>query len=195
MYKETLWCGKIADMVQIPTEGAFLDTKGIVSLLGVTPGQQVSDLGCGAGYFTISLAQAVGKDGVVSAVDVMVEPLEAVKTRADALGLKNVVAIRADLEVLGGTKIPDNSQDLSLLANTMFQSQKKEAMLAEAVRILKPGGRLVIIEWKKGAKGFGPPDELRTDEATMQTMVIASGVRFERVIPTGAFYFGQVYIK
>lgn len=195
MYKEAQRCAKIADMVQIPTEGAFLDTKGIVSSLGVTPGQQVSDLGCGAGYFTISLAQAIGEDGVVSAVDVMVEPLEAVKTRADALGLKNVVAIRADLEVLGGTKIPDNSQDLSLLANTMFQSQKKEAMLAEAVRMLKPGGRLVIIEWKKGVKGFGPPDELRTDEATMQTMVTAAGVRFERVIQTGAFYFGQVYIK
>lgn len=182
-------------MVELPLAGAFLDTQRIVSLLGVAPGQQVADLGCGTGYFTIELAKAVGKDGVVSAVDVMPEPLESVQARAEAMGLQNVRAIRADLEVLGGTKISDNSQDLSLLANTMFQSQKKEAMLAEAVRMLKPGGRLVIIEWKKGVNGFGPPDALRTDEETMRALATAAGVRFERTIDTGAFYFGQVYIK
>lgn len=182
-------------MVQIPSAGAFLDTQRIVSLLGVVPGRQVADLGCGTGYFTIALAKAVGKDGIVSAVDVMSEPLQSVQARAEAMGLNNVHAIRADLEVLGGTNIPDNSQDLSLLANTMFQSQKKEAMLAEAVRMLKPGGQLVVIEWKKGANGFGPPDALRTDEEVMRTLATAAGVRFERTIETGAFYFGQVYIK
>lgn len=188
-------CGKIGDMVQIPTTGAFLDTQHIVSLLGVAPGQQVADLGCGTGYFTIALAKVVGKNGIVSAVDVMLEPLESVRARAEAMGLNTIRTIRADLEVLGGTKIPDNSQDLSLLANTMFQSQKKEAMLAEAVRMLKPGGRLVVIEWKKGVNGFGPPDALRTDEEAMRALAIAAGVRFERTIETGAFYYGQVYIK
>lgn len=195
VYKEAERCGKITDMVQIPTAGAFLDTQRIVSSIGVAPGQQVADLGCGSGFFTISLAQAVGEDGVVIAVDIMPEPLESVQTRAEGMGLKNVRAIRADLEVLGGTKIPDNSQDLSLLANTMFQSPKKEAMLAEAVRMLKPGGRLVIIEWKKGAKGFGPPDALRTDEDAMRALVTSAGVRFERAIETGTFTYGQAYLK
>jgi ubiquinone/menaquinone biosynthesis C-methylase UbiE len=159
------------------------------------PGWHVADLGCGTGYFTISFARAVGKDGVVSAVDIMTEPLESVKGRAEAMGMNNVQSIRADLEVLGGTKIPDNSQDISLLANTMFQSQKKDAMLAEAVRMLKPGGRLVVIEWKKGVPGFGPPDALRTDEEAMRALATAAGVRFERTIEAGSFYFGHIYTK
>ena len=172
-----------------------MDTQRIVSALGIAPGQHVADLGCGTGYFTIEMAKAVGKDGVVSAVDVMQEPLQSVQSRAEAMGLGNIQAIRADLEVLGGTKIPDNSQDLALLANTMFQSQKKEAMLAEGVRMLKPGGRLVVIEWKKGAVGFGPPDALRTSEDAMRTLATAAGVRFERSLDAGTFYFGQVYLK
>ena len=118
-------------MVQLPPAGAFLDTQRIISSVGVTQGQHTADLGCGSGYITMTLARAVGKDGVVTAVDVMEEPLQAVRTKAEAAGLTNVQEVRADLEVLGGTKIPDNSQDLSVLANVLFQSQKKEAMIAE----------------------------------------------------------------
>lgn len=175
--------------------GVFLDVQRIVSALGVKLGQRVADLGSGTGFFTIALAQVVGKDGVVSAVDVMQEPLDAVHARAESMGLGNIQPIRADLEVRGGTAIPDNSQDLALLANTLFQSQKKEAMIAEAMRILKPGGRLVIIEWKKGAGGFGPPDELRTDDQTMRAIAITEKAKFEGSLDAGTFYYGLVFTK
>jgi ubiquinone/menaquinone biosynthesis C-methylase UbiE len=173
----------------------FLDSQKIVSALGVRAGQHVADLGCGTGYFSIELARAVGKDGVVSAVDIMQEPLDSVRARSESLGLGNIRAIRANLEVLGGTAIPDNSQDLALLANTLFQSQKKDAILAEAVRILKPGGRLVVIDWKKGAVGFGPPDELRTDEQAMRALAVAAKARFDGTIDAGTFYYGLVFKK
>lgn len=182
-------------MVQLPVPGAFLDTQRIVAMLAPLQGMRVADLGCGTGYFTLALAHAVGKGGLVSAVDIMTEPLQSVQARAEALGLANIQTIHADLEVLGGTKIPDNSQDLALLANTLFQSPKKEQMIAEAVRMLKPGGRLLIIDWKKGVKGFGPPDAARTDEQAMQTMAVAAGVRFERPLEAGAYYYGLLFVK
>jgi ubiquinone/menaquinone biosynthesis C-methylase UbiE len=137
----------------------------------------------------------VGKDGVVSAVDIMQEPLDAVQARAQSMGLGNVRPIRADLEVLGGTAIKENSQDLALLANTLFQSKKKDAMIAEAMRMLKSGGRLVIIDWKKGAKGFGPPDELRTDEQEMRALADAAKAKFDGTIDAGTFYYGLVFKK
>lgn len=182
-------------MVQLPAGSAFLDVQHVISALGSLDGKQVADLGCGTGHVTIALAQAVGEHGVVTAVDIMEEPLQSVQTRAESMNLKNVRTVRADLEVLGGTKIPDNSQDIAVLANTLFQSQKKDAMLAEAVRMLKPGGELLIIDWKKGANGFGPPDHLRTDEQVMQGLAAAAGVRFQRTVDAGVFYYGLLFIK
>jgi ubiquinone/menaquinone biosynthesis C-methylase UbiE len=182
-------------MVQLPTAGAFLDTQRIVSSLGSLQGQHIADLGCGSGYFTLSLAQAVGRDGVVSAVDVMQEPLQSVQSRADALGLQNVRTVRADLEVLGGTKIPDASQDIVLVANVLFQSQKKEAILSEGVRMLKSGGRMIVIDWKKGVPGFGPPDASRTSENDLRALVESAGVKFERALDVGTYYTGAVYVK
>lgn len=182
-------------MVQLPSAGAFLDIERIVAALGVSAGQHAADLGCGSGYITISLARAVGKTGLVSAVDVMEEPLQALQAKAEAAGLTNIKEIRADLEVLGSTKIPDASQDVSILANVLFQSQKKEAIIAEAVRILKPHGYLAVIDWKKGVPGFGPPDALRTDENTFKALCSAAGVRFERTIDSGMCYLGLLFVK
>ncbi len=182
-------------MVEIISAGAFLDAQRVVASLGISEGQQVADLGCGSGYFTMELAKAVGKSGVVNAVDVMQEPLEAVHAKIEAAGMKNVQMIRADLEVLGGTKLADGSQDWVLLKNVLFQSQKKEAIIAEAARVAKLGGRVVIIEWKKSAGGIGPPDALRSDEATIQQMAQTSGLRMERPISADVSHFGFVFIK
>jgi ubiquinone/menaquinone biosynthesis C-methylase UbiE len=182
-------------MVNLPTAGAFLDTDRITAVLGLVEGMHAADLGCGAGYFAISLARAVGKSGVVSAVDIRQEPLDEVRAKAEALGLGNVRPIRADLEVLGGTGIADNTQDVVLLANNLYQSQKKEAIIKEAVRMLKTGGRLVVVEWKKGTAGFGPPDDVRTSEDDMKKMVEAQSIRFQRPLDVGRFYYGLVFVK
>jgi len=182
-------------MVTLPGQGAFLDPQRLVSALGIVSGQRIADLGCGSGFIPLAFARAVGPDGVVMAVDVRQEPLDEVRAKAEAAGMANVQCIRADLEVAGGTKIGDGTQDLSLLANVLFQSQQKDAILREAVRVLKSGGRLVVIEWKKGVAGFGPPDNLRTAEDDMKRLAEGQGTRFERPIDAGQFFYGLIFIK
>jgi ubiquinone/menaquinone biosynthesis C-methylase UbiE len=182
-------------MASIPGEGAFMDESRIAVSLGLAPGMHVADLGCGSGYFTVALARVVGSQGVVTAVDVMMEPLESVQSKAEHAGFVNVRTKRADLEVLGGTGIPDGSQDLALMKNVLFQSEKKGAILAEAARILKPGGRMVIIDWKKGAGGIGPPDELRTSDEDLRSLAQAAGVAFSRQLDIGRFWIGLLFTK
>jgi len=175
--------------------GGFLDPGKIVSEFGISEGASIADFGSGAGYFTILLGQNVGKDGKVYALDVQEPPLDSVRAKAKAAGLENIETIRANLEVLGGSRLPDNSQDIVLLANILFQSSKKTDVINEAARVLKPGGSMIIIDWKKGTGGFGPPDELRMENGEMRSLAPAGMFVFQKDINAGSFHYSMVFAK
>jgi ubiquinone/menaquinone biosynthesis C-methylase UbiE len=178
----------------VTNQTGFLDAGRVVQALGLTDGMHVGDFGAGSGYLSIAMAKEVGEKGHLYAVDVQEGPLESVKTQAQAQGLENVEPVRADLEVLGGTNIPVDALDAVLLANVLFQSQKKEAIVQEAHRTLKTGGHLLVIDWKKGAGG-ALPDEHRSEPETIKEMVQAQGFKFDKDVPAGSFYFGMLFIK
>lgn len=189
--------------------GGFLNPGFIVNEFGLSEGMNVADFGSGAGYFTIIVAQRVGKEGRVYALDIMETALDSVREKAKAVGLENIEAIRTNLEVLGSSGLSDQSQDVVLLANILFQSDKKSEIVREAKRVLKESGSLIIIDWKKsagamsdglptgqaGRQGFGPPDTLRTDEAAMRSLAVGEGLVFDRVFNAGQFHFGMIFRK
>jgi len=175
--------------------GGFLNPDKIVSEFGIKEGMIIADFGSGAGYFTILLAQRVGTGGKVFALDIQESALDNVRVRAKAAGLENVETIRSNLEVLGSSGLADNSQDIVLLANILFQSEQKGDIVKEAKRVLKEGGSLVVIDWKMGAGGFGPPDNLRTDEIAMRSLVMGEGLALEKEIDAGQFHYGMIFKK
>src|SRR3989344_4491567 len=138
--------------------GGFSDPRHIVNNLHIPEGAKVADFGSGSGYFTLLIAKMVGPSGIVTAVDIQSAPLQVIQTRAHDQGLYNIRYVRGNLEVQGSSGLPDNSQDIVLLANILFQSQKKEAIIAEALRVLRPGGELVMIDWIPSTP-YGPKEE------------------------------------
>ena len=175
--------------------GGFLNPDLIINEFGLREGMSVADFGSGAGYFTILVAERVGKEGRVYALDIMESALDSVRAKARAAGLENVEIIRTNLEVVGSSGLADQSQDVVLVANILFQSEKKSEIIREARRVLKDSGLLVIIDWKKGAGGFGPPDSLRTEETAMRSLAVGGGLVFERNFDAGQFHFGMVFRK
>ncbi|MEK7600863.1 MAG: methyltransferase domain-containing protein [Patescibacteria group bacterium] len=173
----------------------FLDTSASLKDVGIREGMHVADFGCGTGFYTIQLGQRVGPHGEVIAIDVQHEPLESVRARAQAAGLENIRTVRADLEVSKSTGIPDVVLDAVTVANVLFQSQKKGQILQEAHRVLKTDGRLVVVEWAKGAGGMGPPDDMRTSVDDMRAIVQKEGFIFERNADAGAFHYILVFKK
>lgn len=167
----------------------------IAGEFGIKPGMMVADFGSGAGYFTILMGQKVGENGKVYALDIQESALDNVRVKAKSAGLENVETIRANLEVAGSSGLPDGSQDMVLLANILFQSDLKAEIVKEAVRVLKNGGSLVVIDWKRAAGGFGPPDTRRTDEIAMRNLVISEGLIFENDIDAGQFHYGMKFKK
>jgi len=173
--------------------GGFLNAEKIVNTLSLQEGMKIADFGSGTGYFTILIGKEIGKQGIVYALDVQEMPLEAVQNKAKIEGLTNVEAIRANLEVIGGSSLPDNSQDMVLMANILFQSSQKTDIVREGKRILKDGGRLVAIDWEKKSGGFGPPDAMRTESAKIKSLILDEGFTFERDIDAGKFHFGMIF--
>lgn len=175
--------------------GGFLNPDLIIDEFGLRPGMNVADFGSGAGYFTILIGQKVGKEGQVYALDIMESALDSVREKAKAAGVENIEEIRANLEILGSSSLTDQSQDIVLLANILFQSDKKVEIMKEARRVLKDNGSLIIIDWEKNAGGFGPPDSLRTDEASMRSLAVSEGFIFEKAFDAGQFHFGMIFKK
>lgn len=172
-----------------------MNPEKIAAGFGLKEGMTVADFGSGSGYFTILLGQRVGKGGKVFALDIQESALDNVRVKAKAAGLDNIETIRSNLEVLGGSGLADNSQDMVLLANILFQSEQKAEIIKESARVLKGGGSLVVIDWKRAAGGFGPPDNLRTDEIAMRSLVLGEGLVFEKDIDAGQFHYGLKFIK
>jgi ubiquinone/menaquinone biosynthesis C-methylase UbiE len=175
--------------------GGFLNPDKIVNEFGIKDGMMIGDFGSGAGFFAVLLAQRVGINGKVFALDIQESALDNVRVRAKAAGLENIETIRSNLEVLGSSGLADNSQDMVLLINILFQSEHKTDIIKESVRVLKNGGSLVVIDWKRAAGGFGPPDNLRTDETVMRSLVLGEGLVFKNNIDAGLFHYGIIFKK
>jgi len=175
--------------------GGFMDPSRIAALFGIREGMRIADFGCGSGHFTILMAKIVGENGLVSAIDVLNSALDTVRDKAISETLNNIATIRSDLEVYGSSGLADGSQDLVLMANILFQSDKKEAIIKEAGRVLKASGGLAIINWKKGAGGFGPPDSARMEADEINSLVAGTGFKFINEIDAGAFHIGMIFRK
>ena len=109
------------------------------------PGERVVDLACGTGLVTVPLAHMVGREGHVFATDISERMVDAVRTEAEARGLDQVEAFRADAENLAG--IPDDSIDLVTCALGLMYVANPLRAMQQVYRILKPGARAVFAVW------------------------------------------------
>ncbi|MEA2583186.1 MAG: arsenite methyltransferase [Thermomicrobiales bacterium] len=105
------------------------------------PGETVLDLGCGAGFDALQAAQMVGPTGRVIGVDMTPAMLDKARANAEVLGLTNAEFREGYLEAL---PVADDSVDLVISNGVVNLCPDKAAVLAEAYRVLKPGGRLQL---------------------------------------------------
>lgn len=176
--------------------GGFLEPNQLVKQLGIIePGQMIADFGSGAGYFTLSLARQTGGLGRVYAIDILEQPLQVVRNQARILGIRNIETVRANLEAPQGSTLRGGSIDVVWMANVLFQSSYKEKILQEAARVLKKGGKLVIIDWIPHLP-LGP-EGLRVSAQEVRAMVAKLGENLEELqsFEAGNYHWGLVFVK
>lgn len=113
--------------------------------LDVQPGQTVCDLGCGNGYHTLPLAEAVGKDGLVYAVELQPKLLEMLELRARPRGIENLRYVECTVD---DPRLPASSCDLVLLVDVYHEMSHPVRVMQAVKRALRPGGRVVLVEFR-----------------------------------------------
>lgn len=126
----------------------FAHPPSYIDAMGIKPGMIVADFGAGSGHHVFPLADAVGAHGRVYAIDVQRDLLRRIKNEATRRKHHHVDVLWGDVESPGGSKLPESLVDIVIMSNILFQLIDKYAALNEAGRILKPRGRLVIIDWQ-----------------------------------------------
>jgi ubiquinone/menaquinone biosynthesis C-methylase UbiE len=169
------------------TTEELLDRKAILSELGILPGQTVVDAGCGDGYMSREISKLVRDFGRVYALDRDRQAIE--KLKAETIGT-NVEPVEAD--ITGRTPIEGESVDLIYLSTVfhIFTAEEIGGFRREAKRILKPGGKLAIIEIQKEDTPIGPPLKSRVSPEELRGMIEMKPLSLTRA---GQYFYMQVF--
>lgn len=130
--------------------------------LDLKPGDIFLDLGCGNGDYSICAAEEVGDKGTVYAADIREDLIDSLLENAEAIGLNNIMGVIVDISE--PLPFEDGAVDLCFISTVLHSIDLKkygDALFHDIRRILKPEGRLVIIECKKEEMQFGPPLRMR----------------------------------
>lgn len=146
VYSEKAWVDR--DRWQKPAE--------LIRYLQVRKGSKVADVGCHEGYMTVKLADAVGPQGTVYAVDIETSKLERLKTNVAERGLTNVEPVKGDE---ANPNLPAGSLDAALILDTYHEMDQHDEMLKQIKMALKPGGRLVLCEAIANSRRAATRDE------------------------------------
>jgi len=175
--------------------GGFLHPERILNYLDIRPGMVVVDFGCGGGYFTVPAARKVGENGKVYAIDIQKQVIDLIKSRANLEHLLHIETIWADLEKEKGSRLRDGLADFVIIANILFQAEKKKQIMEEAWRILRLGGKVAVIEWDETPFSGGPDLALRISRELAESMAEEAGFELEKEFEAGSHHYGLLFKK
>ena len=164
-----------------------------VAALMIEPGMVVADFGSGSGAYVLAIAEVLSGNGKVYAVDVQKDLLRRTLNEANKRGLKDVHILWGDLEKPEGSKLSGHSCDLVLISNLLFQVEDKMRVFREAKRIVRPRGRLAVIDWQESYGGMGPIKEHLVDKDEVVALAERVGFKFADEFNAGAHHYGLVF--
>ena len=150
-----------------PKRDAWQQPERVVETLELEPGEVVADIGAGTGYFSRRFALRVAK---VYAVDIEAELLK----KIDDAGLSNIETFHATPD---DPTLPPQSVDTIFFCNVLHHVQDRPTYYAKLSEALKPGGRIVILDFYKRELPVGPPPSMKLTEQEMVAELRAAGFR------------------
>jgi len=118
----------------------------LIELMGIKPGDHIADIGAGSGYHVRRIAPIVGEEGQVFAVDIQPEMLAILDRGLKREGIENVTMVLGEID---DPKLPPESIDMAFMVDVYHEFSHPFEMTAALCQALKPGGRLILVEYRK----------------------------------------------
>ena len=165
----------------------FLDKGVILGNLKIAPGEVILDAGCGDGYMAKEFAKLAGDTGKVYALDPDTSSIYALKSETKGTIIEPFVG-----NITKQTKLAASSIDLIFVSTVLhgFSEIQMDGFLDEVRRLLKPDGRLAIVEIKKEATPFGPPLAIRFSPEELKQRI---GLTPANLVDVGQYFYMQIF--
>lgn len=169
------------------------DPAEVLAPLKLTAGQTVADVGCGPGWFSLEAARQVAPGGKVVGIDLSEAMLARLAERAREQGLENVEPVLA--EEPDEWPVPTASCDAALVVNVYHEVDPASMFIGELKRILKPGGRCLLVDWKPEPTPIGPPQAQRIAPDDVAEEFRAAGFKLGGAGSVGPYTYGLTFFK
>lgn len=173
----------------------FSDPEKNIEALNPKAGSSLADFGSGAGHHAIAALKALGPAGTVYAIDIQKDSLQSLKREAQKQGLENLEVIWGDIETPKGSRLAEGAVEYVLISNLMFQVNNHASVVAEAMRVLRPGGLLFLVDWADSFGGIGPSRDVVFDKEKAKALFSGAGFVLEREVATGSHHYGIIFSK
>lgn len=167
----------------------FLDPQKVLKQLKIRKNMTAADFGSGSGGWVIPLARKL-EEGKVFAIDILEEPLSALRAKIKSEKLINIDIVKADIEKT--SKLFADSCDLVLMTNLLFEVGDIKKVLEEGKRVLRKGGKILAVDWKENSP-FGPDKNISAEEVKRLAREI--DLKLEKEFEAGAYHWGLLFIK
>ncbi len=172
----------------------LIDSNILFSELGLREDSVFLDVGCGNGAYSIAAASHIGERGKIYAVDLWKEGIDYLNKKVATGQTKTICTILAD--VSEHIPIEDHCIDVCLMATVfhdLVQDNTAENTLKEIKRVMKRGGSLAIIEFKKMDGPPGPPAEIRIPPEKLEKMLLQQGFLMTKTLDLGPYNYLAVF--
>jgi len=168
-----------ADWLERPEREQEEKPRAVMELLALKPGEVVADIGAGSGYYTRRMAQAVGQTGRVYAVDIQPEMLQILTNKLTAEGITNVVTA---LGTEQDPKLPAGQIDVALMVDVYHEFSYPYEMVEAICKALKPGGRIVFVEYRGESRWVPIKEHHKMTEAQVRKEMEPHPLKWEQTV-------------
>lgn len=168
----------------------FLNPVSVIESLDLQETDIIADYGCGVGFWTLPLAKRV-KKGKVYALSANADFINLISNKAELEGLDN---IEPQIIVLdkGEIKLKEKV-DLVIVSNVLHVTKDPDNILKNAKKMLKPRGRILVVDFVKLNSIFGPPVMYRLSEEEVILKAEKAGLHFKCIVDAGWYHYGLIF--